>query len=99
MNENRQFGQNKRLTKSRLQLAAAVSTAIAILVLLICIRVFLGENFLKDGDPINPGVVHAIRGMIRTSTYIIMPALSVLLIINSYLLWACSREFYPKLEK
>ena len=100
MKANNLSAQNEKLPKRRPQLAAVGSLVVATAVSLVCVGVFLKENFphgfLKDGDPVNPATIHVMKKLIRTSTYIIMPAMSALLILNSYLLLVCSREFYTK---
>jgi hypothetical protein len=99
MNGSDQPKQNKWLTKRLLRLYAIVSFFCAVLTLILCAKVYFRETFLEPGAAINSQAVEGMVGMIRATFFGIMPGTSVLLIVGSLLLWACSRKFYTKLDK
>ena len=99
MNSNDQPKRNKWLTKPFLQFVALGSMVIAIPSLMLCAKVYFTNTFLKDGAIVDSEAVEGMKGMIKAANNIIIPAMALLLIINSFLLWACSRKFYPKSDK
>ena len=101
MNDESQFDYNKTKwpTKKSLRIWAFGSMVIAILSLMLCANVYFTNTFLKDGAVIDSETVEGMKGMIKAANNEIVPAMAVLLIINSFLLWACSRKFYPKSDK
>ena len=65
--------------------------------LALCIKLYLGYSFLQPGakiDP-NPKVVGGMIEMIRAGFFGIIPALSILLFVNSFLIWFATKRFDP----
>ncbi|HEV2435333.1 MAG TPA: hypothetical protein VG077_04985 [Verrucomicrobiae bacterium] len=70
--------------------SALIFLVVAILSLVFCIKWYVQSDWLKPGAAINLDIVSAMRGMIRVATFVIIPALSILLILSSRLIWKLS---------
>jgi hypothetical protein len=82
----------KRISKREVRASALILLAVAILALIFCTKWFVQSDWLKPGAALNPDIVNAMRGMIRVATFVIIPALSTLLIWSSRLIWTLSNK-------
>jgi hypothetical protein len=93
MNNNDATTQKKKkISKRDVRASALVLLAVAILCLIFCIKWYVQSDWLKPGANINPDTVNAMRGMIRVAAFVIIPALSILLILSSRLIWKLSSK-------
>jgi len=84
-----------QITKRLLRFVAVASVILGAGCLALCIKFYFEDSFLKPGaviDP-NPKVVGGMIEMIRGGFFGIIPAMSVLLFICSFLLWVASKKF------
>jgi hypothetical protein len=96
MNEKNSALQNlkaKRPTKREARISALILFAVGILALISCIHAYFKSDFLKPGAVLNPGVIDAMRGIIKVANLVVIPGLSVLLIFSSRLIWVLSNKF------
>ena len=77
----------KPLSKREARLAALVFLIVAILGLGSCIRAYFYSGFLVDGSAFNAVMVHDMRMIIKVGTFWVLPALSILLILSSCVIW------------
>jgi hypothetical protein len=84
-----------QITKRLLRFVALASVILGAGCLAMCIKFYVEDSFLKPGatiDP-NPKVIGGMIGMIRSGYFGIIPAMSVLLFVCSFLLWFASKKF------
>jgi hypothetical protein len=82
-------------TRRFLRFVAVASFIIGAGCLALCIKSYIKGSFLKAGAPIDPSptVIEDLRKMIRSGFFWIIPGMSVLLLINSHLMWSASKRF------
>ena len=82
--------------KSRLlKFLALASLLVGAGCLTLCAKFYIKGSFLQDGAPINPtpAMIGVLRQMIRSGYFGIIPGLSVLLFINTFLMWRAAKRF------
>jgi ribose/xylose/arabinose/galactoside ABC-type transport system permease subunit len=85
----------KWLTNRSLRVIAFISIAAAILTIMLCAEVYVRGVFTWiEQNQTNPEIIKPALEMFKNAFFGIVPAMSGLLLINSLLLWACSRKFY-----
>jgi hypothetical protein len=62
--------------------------------LLFCVKLYFGDPFLRGDETIYPNrqVVEGLLKMVRSGFFGMIPAMSILLLISSILLWLSSRK-------
>jgi phosphatidylglycerophosphatase A len=97
-NKDQTSEQYKWLTKRLLKFIGFGSLLVGSGCLVLCIRSYIKDTFLKAGatiDP-NPKVIDGMIGMIKAGFWGIIPALSVILLINSFLMLMSSKKLNSK---
>ena len=82
------------ITKRLLRFVAVASVVLGAGCFALCIKFYVQDSFLKAGatvDP-NPMVIQGMIKMIRAGFSGIIPAMSVLLFVCSFLLWVASKK-------
>jgi hypothetical protein len=102
MNSNDQPKLAKWLTKRLLRYVAVISFFCSVCILVVCARINLqGVLFNASDEVINPEKVKGVLGMNKAaySYFGLLPAMSILTIINGFLIWVCSKKFFTNLDK
>jgi hypothetical protein len=97
---NNEQQSNKWLTKRLLKFVALISLAFGIVNLMACIHNYREGSFLWNGNitPVSPQTVEEMKGMIKSEVAGVIPAISVVLLINAFLLWASSSKMNPDVK-
>jgi membrane protein YdbS with pleckstrin-like domain len=82
----------KQMSKRKVRTAALMLFAPAALCLIFCIKAYFTGNYLHDRVPLNLDEAAIVMKMIRCAIFLVMPALSVLLILSSRLIWRLSNK-------
>jgi hypothetical protein len=81
----------KVITKREAKVYALVFLIFSIFCLVTCVYVYLHCWYLKPGAVLRPDVVEDMRQMIFIQAFIIIPAISVLLMVSSRIIWKLCR--------
>lgn len=82
----------KRISKLNARLSAALLFLAAVISLILCIHAYFKGSFLDTGSAFSPELVNDMRMIIKVAVFIVIPALSILLIFSSRLIWRLSKE-------
>jgi hypothetical protein len=78
-----------------LKFVAVVSLLIGAGCLAICVKFYIKGSFLQAGAPIDPTptMIEALRQMIRSGYFGIIPGMAIFLFLNSFLMWSAAKRF------
>jgi hypothetical protein len=98
MNDANKPKRDKWPTRSSLIWWAFISIVSAVICLTLCVKTYIGGFVWLDQNP-NPTAIKSASEMLKVTWFKLMPVVSALLIINSFVLLACCRKFYTKPDK
>lgn len=89
---NNDEASQKQVSRRTARRCTMLSLTAAIPCLILCVAAYFKSDWLKPGAALNPDTVNHMRILIKTAIFIVIPALSILIILSSYLIWKLSNK-------
>jgi len=86
----------KWISRREVRASALIMLVVAILSLICCVKWYVQSDWLKPRAALDPDVVNDMRWIIRIAAFVVIPALSILLILSSRLIWKLSNKLGDK---
>ena len=93
--------QKRNAVKQNLKVLAFISVLIAIICFALCVAVIHFDfSFLKPGANVvlDPMTTKNLVDMIREAVFWIIPGLSLMLLINAFIMWVASKNIQSNVE-
>jgi len=91
-NNDMTIQKEKQISKREVRGSALILFAVGIFCLTYCVYAYIKSDYLQSGAALNPDTVNTMREIIKVASFVVIPALSVLLILSSRLIWKLSNK-------